>query len=254
MRPTHVRKNSRSHGFSLLELIVVIAIVTIVIGTVLSQLDQVQRRATAEQGKVDDFQQARDFLDQLTRDARQMGFPNRHSYDISLGYWQTPLINDYRIAAGLVKLTPTELDFQGDVDGSGNVSVVSYMIDGTGTCTNCIQRAQVLKVNGDPLTGQTNLSTASYTVQVPNVINYTSVFTAFDMNGTSVPFPIDINTYPARAASVRTIQVQLKVASAIDPQTGQQLESDIEGRIQIVNCSMASSGWAPPNGVQVTCQ
>jgi len=254
---TRERKSrTRFHGFSLIELMFVVAIITLVLAAVLTQLEQVQQRSTAEQGKVDDFQQARDFLDQIFRDTRQMGYPNVHNFDISIGAWQSPLVKDHRVAVGLVKLTATQLEFQGDIDGSGNVSVVSYMVNGNGNCATCIQRAQVLKVDGDPVNGQSNLAANSYSVEVQNVQNTAAIFTAYDSSGTAITLPIDIDNNPTIIPTVRVIQAQLKIASpsAVDPKTGQQLEADIEGRIQVVNCSMASTGMISQTGIHLTCQ
>lgn len=263
---------ARSRGFSLLEIMVVIGIISLVLAAILTQVDQLQQRASAEQGKVDDFQEARDFLDQIFRDTRQMGYPNVRNFDATQSAptngcvtgttWQTTLANDCRIAVGLVKVSPTQLEFEGDVDGSGRVSIVSYMVNGSGTCSTCIQRAQVYKVNGDNVTGQSNLTSSAYTVEVQNVQNPTSIFSAYDATGAAVTIGtgIDFDNNPNLIASVRTIQAQLKIASssAIDPKTGQQLEADIEGRVQVVNCSMApvtsSAAKVSSNGLQLTCQ
>jgi prepilin-type N-terminal cleavage/methylation domain-containing protein len=251
------RRAGNSRGFSLIELMVVVAIITIVLSAMLAVTDRAQQRATAERGKIDELQQARDFLDQIFRDTREMGYPNVHNFDVSQGTWQSPLINDHRLAAGLVQLTPTQIEFQGDVDGSGTVSVVSYAVNGSGNCANCLQRAQVLKVNGDPIAGQLNLTAASYTAQVQYLQNPV-IFSAYDVNGHSIALGsgINIDNSPALIESVRTIQVQLSIASpsAVDPQTGQQLEADISGRVQVSNCSMAGTGLAQINSVQITCQ
>jgi prepilin-type N-terminal cleavage/methylation domain-containing protein len=249
------KPQSLSRGFSLIELMVVVVIVTLVLGAILSQVEQVQQRAAAERGKVDDFQQARDFLDQIFNDARQMGYPNARNFDVSSGVWQSPLVKDQRLAAGLVKLTTGQLEFQGDVDGSGTVSVVSYMVNGNGNCSTCIQRAQVSKVNGDPLTGQTNLTSSAYTVEVQNVQNTNSIFSAYDGLGNSIALPIDITSNASAIANVRVIQIKLKIASptSVDPKTGQQLEADIDGGVEVVNCSMATTGLQV-NGIQVSCQ
>jgi prepilin-type N-terminal cleavage/methylation domain-containing protein len=252
------RRVANPRGFSLIELMVVVAIITIVLSAMLAVTDQAQQRAMAERGKVDDLQQARDFLDQIFRDTREMGYPNVHNFDVSQGTWQSPLINDRRLAAGLVQLTPTQLEFQGDVDGSGTVSVVSYAVNGNGNCANCLQRAQVLKLNGDPLAGQLNLTAASYAAQVQYVQNVAAVFSAYDVNGNAIALGggINIDNNAVLIESVRTIQVELSIASpsAIDPQTGQQLEADISGRVQVSNCSMAGTGLAQINSVQITCQ
>jgi prepilin-type N-terminal cleavage/methylation domain-containing protein len=259
---------ARLLGFSLIELMVVIAIISIVLAAILTQVEQLQQRATAEQGKVDDFQQARDFLDQMFRDARAMGYPNIHNFDTTITTWSPAfcstsptnscLANDSRLAVGLVKLTPTQLEFEGDVDGSGNVSVVSYMVNGSGSCSTCIQRAQVLKVTGDNVTGQTNLTSSAYSVEVQNVQNTTAIFTAYDINGNQISLGsgIDMDNNPTTIDTVRTIQILLKIASpsAIDPKTGAQLEADIDGRVQVSNCSMASTGLDVADSVQETCQ
>jgi prepilin-type N-terminal cleavage/methylation domain-containing protein len=234
----------RASGFTLIELMVVMLILSIVCAAIFTQIDQMQQRAVAEQGKVDDFQQARDFVDQIFRDTRQLGYPNVRNFDVSTGIWQSPLVKDHRLAAGLIKATSTQLQFEGDVDGSGTISIVSYMINGNGACANCLQRSQVSKVDGDPVTGQLNLTAASYSTEIQNVQNATSLFTLYDATSTAITLPIDIDNNAATVASVKTIQVNLTVASAtsVDPKTGQRLEADVAGTMQIVNCSMATTG------------
>jgi prepilin-type N-terminal cleavage/methylation domain-containing protein len=266
-------RNTRVCGFSLIEMMVVIVIVSIVVAAVLAQVNQTQQRATAEQDKLDQIQVARSFVDQIAVDVRQLGYPNSHNFDVLQGAWQNPLKNDVRIAAGLVKLTPNSLRFEGDVDGSGNISVVSYAINGDGNCATCLERAQVLKVNGDPLTGQTNLTNSSYdpaiagngAAEIQNVQNANSVgnpiFTAFKSDGTQIALPIDIDNNPALVAQVRVIQISLDVSdpTQLDPQTRQRLEANITSRVQIVNCSMAGSAAAlgiaqVAGGIQLVCQ
>jgi prepilin-type N-terminal cleavage/methylation domain-containing protein len=245
-RPTEMRER----GFTLIELVIVMLILSAICAAVFSQIEQIQQRAVAEQGKVDDFQQTRDFVDQVFRDTRQIGYPNVRNFDVSAGIWQSPLINDSRLAAGLIKATSTQLQFEGDVDGSGNVSIVSYMLNGSGNCSNCLQRAQAAKANGDPLTGQTNLTSAAYSTEIENVTNTSSVFSVYDSSGIAITLPIDIHNNASAVASVKTIQVNLTVSSAtsVDPKTGQPLEANVTGTMQIVNCSMATTGTG------LTCQ
>ena len=241
--PTNSHWKRRQSGFSVIELMVVIVIVTIVLASILTQLEQVQQRATAEQGKVDEFQQARDFFDQMYNDTRQIGYPNLRNFDTSA--WSTapasPPRNDHRMAMGLVKLTATEMDFEGDVDGSGNVSLVSYALNGSGTCSGCLQRAQLTKTaNGDSVTA---LSGLTYNTEVQNVTN-SVVFTPYDSTGAAVTgMPFDADSNATKIASVRTIEVVIRVANpqSKDPKTGQTLEADFKGRVQIANCSMATT-------------
>lgn len=277
----------RARGFSLIELMVVIVMISLVMAAVLSQVRQVQQRSTAEQGRVDDFQQARDFMAQVVRDGRQMGYPNAHNYDLNAtpltvpacggtAAWQTLLVggltlyyNDCRMAVGLIKLTPTELDFGGDMDGSGSVEIVSYKINGDGLCAQCMERAQIVKITGSPLTQATTIAAGNYVEEVQNVQNAASaaapIFSAFDASGNAIALGagIDIAASPTTVAKVRAIRVNLDVANpkSLDPQTKKRLESDITGTIQIVNCSMATTqgtlaaaGITSPGYVNLACQ
>jgi len=241
---------TRMQGFTLIELMLVMVILSLTCAAIFSQIGQIQQRAVAEQGKIEDFQQARDFVDQIFRDTRQLGYPNVRNFDVSTGTWSTPLINDHRLAAGLVKATSAELRFEGDVDGSGNVSIISYMINGNGNCANCLQRAQAVKVDGDPVTGQTNLTSSSYTTEIQNVKNTASIFSVYDSAGSAITLPIDIDNNASAVSGVKTIQANLTVSNpnVVDLKTGQPLEADVAETIQIVNCSMAATG------ATLTCQ
>lgn len=244
---TNQIRRARTRGFSLIELMVVVVMISIVLAAILTQVDQVQQRATAEQGKVDDFQQARDFVAQVVREGRQMGYPNYRNFDTTL-LLGPPFKNDPSIAAGLVKLTQNELDFEGDIDGSG-VSDISYKINGDGACALCMERAQAakkIKGSQDPLLDIP--PAAAYVQMVQNVQNTaagiaTPIFSAFDASGNQVVLPIDIDNNPIDVARVRLIRINLAVANPLsfDPKTKQQLEADITGSLQIVNCSMAAS-------------
>src|ERR1700758_3485502 len=71
-------------GFSLIELMLVIAILSIIIAAVFSQLSTAQQRLSTEETRLDDFQQARDFVDQFFRDINQIGTPNMQIMDTTL--------------------------------------------------------------------------------------------------------------------------------------------------------------------------
>lgn len=250
---------ARSKGFSLAELLIVVAMISIVMVAILAEVDQVQQRATTEQGRMDDFQQARDFIAQVAREGRRMGYPNVHNFDVSA--WSTPYMNDSRVAVGLIKLTSTELDFSGDIDGTGAVSIVSYKLNGDGGCAKCMERVQVAKTNGqNPLTQVTGISANSYVREVQNVQNGSStaapIFSAYDATGAAVTLPIDMTSNATSTASVRLIKVNLTVASpnSTDAKTGHQLEADLSGNIQVVNCSMATTGVQTSSGFQLSCQ
>src|SRR3954466_11727683 len=67
-------------GFSLIELMIVILLLSVIMGSVFSQIDLVQKRFRTEQNKLDISQTAREFLDQIVRDVHKAGYPNLRLY------------------------------------------------------------------------------------------------------------------------------------------------------------------------------
>lgn len=242
-------------GFSFLELMMVLAILGIVAGGVLSHIGQVQQRTQTEESKVDDMQEARDFIDQFFRDINQIGFPNSRMIDTTSPNWvpvlANPLTYDRRLAVGLVKIDNNEIRFEADSNGDGTPESLIYSINGSGVysgspCPLCLQRSQVDKVTGAPW---------DLTVQVPNwgtevndVVN-NPIFTYFDINGNQINvLPQDIST-PAGAniiATVKTIQINLTIRNnaILDPKTKSPIETNIQGIVSLNNCSMAAAGQA----------
>lgn len=237
----------KQRGFSLLEMLVAMGLLGIVVGSIFVQMEAAQQRMTTENIKVDDFQQVRDFVDQFFRDINQIGDPNPRMFDLTGGTWspalQSPLINDSRFAVGLTKIDANEIHFEGSVNGVGTVQSVEYMVNGSGTCTRCLQRSQINKQNGDPLTGQ---ASANWGTEVNDVVS-NPIFKYFDVNGTQITtLPVDISTAAGAntIATVKTIQINLRVSDPliIDTKTGQPIEGTFEGEISLNNCTMASTG------------
>lgn len=244
----------KQRGFTLLEMLFSLIILSLVVGAVFSQLNQAQERMSAEQTKLDDFQQARDFVDQFFRDINQIGDPNTRMFDqaaINAGPtpFQVPLMNDSRLAAGLVKIDNTAIEFEGSVNGIGTVQSVQYQINGSGACALCLQRSQVDKVNGAPWGQATNWGT-----EVNDVLS-NPIFQYYDVNGVQIPpasLPIDISTVAGAQtiATVKTIQISLRIQNPakIDMQNGQPIESVFEGEVSLNNCTIAV------NGQPMSCQ
>ena len=59
-----------------MELMIVLLIVLTIAGAIFQTINVTTQRTSAEQTKVDMFQEAREFMDQMTRDLRQAGYPN----------------------------------------------------------------------------------------------------------------------------------------------------------------------------------
>jgi prepilin-type N-terminal cleavage/methylation domain-containing protein len=248
--------NRRQHGYSLLELVIVVAILAIVTSGIFAQINQVQERASAERSKLDNMQEARDFVDQFFRDINEIGYPNVRMADTASGLWapvlttpatyawNSPYANDFRFAIGLVRIDNTEIRFEADTNGDGNVQSVRYTLNGNGNCALCLQRSQVAKVPGDPL----NAQPPNWGTEVNDALNAV-IFTYYKADGTLIPaasLPLDISTQAGAQtlASVKTIKISLTISNPAitDPKTKLAIETAYEGQVSLNNCSMAASG------------
>ena len=168
-------------GFSLIELVIVCAILTIVLGAVFNGIDLATQRSQAEQTKVDLTQEGREFIDEFERDLHQAGYPNCRMVSTAGVANNCPADNtspavamNPAVAVGLVSVSNTQVVFEGDVDGDGVVDVVVYrLVDAAGnyppatTCPCTVQRSQMPKVNGIlPLAQPTTFSQ-----ELQNVVN-----------------------------------------------------------------------------------
>ena len=222
-----------------MELMIVLLIVLTIAGAIFQTINVTTQRTTAEQTKVDMFQEAREFMDQMTRDLRQAGYPNLRNMDPSV--ITAPSIGqDTRIAVGLVQVDLGDLWFEGDVDGSGTVSVVRYHYDTTGTNCPCLKRSQVAKAQGDPLAN----TDFQYQVEVQGVQS-SNIFTAYS-GGTPVGAGITVNLASGSGttiAGVDTVQAVLSLeSSTVDPQTRTKPVTTLVTTVRLNNCSQASPG------------
>jgi prepilin-type N-terminal cleavage/methylation domain-containing protein len=260
-----LRKNeglSRQGGFTLLELLLVLAILSIMIAAVFSQLNSAQQRLSTEETKLDDFQQARDFVDQFFRDINQIGTPNVNMFDTTQAFspvlttpasysYMHPYANDSRFAIGLVSVGASSVKFEGSMNGNGTVQSVTYQIDGNGNCSLCMQRSQVDKASGNPLTQ----NTPNWGTEVNDVIIDVNkpIFRYFEYDGTEITGTHDISVSSNDAAilaKIKTIQINLTIRNpqVMDQKTHQPIETNFEGEVSVNNCSMAK------NGENMSCQ
>jgi prepilin-type N-terminal cleavage/methylation domain-containing protein len=255
---TRIPARRRQHGFSLLEMMIVVGILGIISGGILAQMDVAQQRGYSEQIKLDNLQEARDFVDQFFRDINQIGYPNSRLVDTtSLSWapalttqatyaWANTYISDNRLAIGFVSIDANAVQFEGDMIGNGVVQSIIYKVNGSGTCPLCLQRSQVDKISANPLTGQaTNWGT-----EANDVLN-NPIFTYFKADGTPIPnasLPLDISTLAGAQtlASIKTIKISLQIRNnaIMDPKTHLPIETNFEGEVSINNCSMATTGQA----------
>ena len=230
------RRSERGH--TLVELLVAVGVLGLVTAGVFGQLNTAAQRIYTEQIKVDNFDQARDFVDQFFRDINQIGYPNgRIVTNLTNG------VNDPRVAVGLVKISPTSIWFEGDINGTGVVQEVRYKINGSGNCSLCFQRSTIAKANAAPWT-QTG---GDWGTEV-NDLTTTTIFTYFDVSGNQIVPPAEpvgfvLGTDGPQLASVKTIHISLTIQdpNVTDPKTHQQIQTSFEGEVSLNNCSLAAT-------------
>jgi type II secretory pathway pseudopilin PulG len=240
-------------GFSLIELLVVAAVLLVVLGGVVSYITIAVQRSKTEQTKVDLTQEGRSFVDEFERDIHQAGYPNCRMFNT--GSNCSAHFNDHTMAVGLVSVSNTQIVFEGDVDGNGNVDSVWYrLVDSAGnfppagTCPCTIQRGQITKVDGAPLSqiplfsqelqwvvnsgvpavgsiyggglpiagnvlfgGGTQTNTAYYAA-VTTFKDF-PVFSAYDQNGATVTLPVDITTAAGQQtlATIKSVRLTINL-------------------------------------------
>jgi len=197
-------RNRAEAGFSLIELIMSAAILLLLMAGVFSQVAKMQKFSNNEEKKRDMFQNAREALDQMNRDIHAAGYPNRSQYNLSSkytnggtnpvpGFTNATIVNSNLVAAkGLVIAAPTQIMFEGDIDGDGLVDSVAYQYSAAvaGFKCPCLLRGQIQKVKGVAPGAQNTLANMNVVIEsliAPGGTLETSipppVFLFYDTNG-----------------------------------------------------------------------
>jgi prepilin-type N-terminal cleavage/methylation domain-containing protein len=198
-------------GFSFLELLASMAILSIVMAVVVEGITTMQTRNVVETNKLDLTQETREFMDQIVNDIHQAGFPGLNMFDpskLTIGTTLIPTCTlNNNLACGFKSVSATELQFEGDVDGSGVNFVDIKLNQPAGGCPCTITRGTIAKPSTTP----------AFYSQVDNVMN-TSVFTAYDSLGNVITLPLTgVGTMNNLAAIGITLFVKSPQA---DPKTG----------------------------------
>ena len=199
-------KTGQQSGFSLVELILSVAILSIVMAVIVDGIGMMQKRNAVEVNKVDLTQQAREFMDQIVNDVHQAGYPGLNMFDPTTLTSATDCTLDLNLACGLISVSSTAIQFEGDVDGTG-VSEV-YIQLSSGSCPCKLQRGTVLKSVG---------GTPPFYTEVDNVMN-SAVFTAYKTDGSQLTLPLGAGNLKNITALGITLYVK---SSQPDLQTGQ---------------------------------
>jgi prepilin-type N-terminal cleavage/methylation domain-containing protein len=228
-----------SRGYSIIELLISMAILVVLTGAIFAQIDHMQKKSASEAMKLDIGQEAREFVDQTVRDLHMAGYPNVTMY--------APPVSDVtKVAAGLVSVSPTSILMEGDVNNDGNVySVNIYYVPSDVNDPNCpcVRRSAVIKVATDSLSQPT---ASSYT-EAQNVVppgtgpgqSGEDLFSFYDQNGnpvTAVGTGADISTASGQAAidSISTVKINLTILSNLrDPATGGLMGTSMSGTAKV---------------------
>lgn len=237
----------RQDGFTLLELMAVMAFITLIAGSIFLVLNMATQRFQMESQVLDSFQTARLAIDQMTRDIHAAGFP-----PANVG-WNFPGTPPTAVAfawapgysaanpctMGVTCTTPsaTDLIIEGNISPSTGAGVqwIHYTLAGT-----TLMRGVVPKTAGtDPV-----VATSAAGVMFPyveNVVNNagTPVFN-YECDTTTTPAtPVACTATGApnnTAGYIRQVGVTLVVRSAqADPKTGRFETVSLHSQVQVVN-------------------
>jgi len=222
------RTNAKSKamaGFTLMEVLVSLAILVTVTGAVFEQINSMQKKSASEAVNVDLTQQSRDFVNQTVHDLHMAGYPGP-------GMYSNPVAHPSLVAYGLIRVSPTEILMEGDVNNDGAVESVdiSYVAsDPNDPNCPCIRRSAQPKIDADSFSQPTNLLyTETQQVFPPGTGAGQSgedLFAYYDQNGNPVNLStgadISTATGATNLASIKTVKINLSLlTNQRDPLTG----------------------------------
>ena len=207
-------------GFSLIELIIAMAVTTLVLGALYMAVNATQRHSGGIEGKVVAQQDAKAALNLMAVEIGMASYNPTFSPDL----WVNPpggagacgdksLNQNYR---GIQEATPNALTVQTDISGNGALGdpneMIRYVYDAANLritrSTNCS--------GAQPFLGDTG---GTRNVRVINNANNLAVFRYFDGSGTEIAAA----SLPAAIPDIRRIEITLAVETEhIDPNTGQR--------------------------------
>jgi prepilin-type N-terminal cleavage/methylation domain-containing protein len=246
-------QNNRRQGFSLIEMLVSVAVFTVVMAAVFSLLIASQQRYQAESERLDTFQTARQAIDLIVRDVHIAGYPPANSFSPAVlaaspqlvalpfawspGYPAAPCAVNCGAQGG-----PNAFDLiiETDVDplAANGVEWVRYRLNGT-----TLERGMATKTAGaDPA----NATQGVMVAYVENVMNNTTAAQMTNLRGFypglfpgNAPVPVFTYQFDGAAqvpGAIRTVNITLIVLSPnVDPKTRQPILVTLTGFARRVN-------------------
>ena len=251
MTPRPARKSQS--GFTLIELMVSVAIFLLVCGAVFELMRTTQNSFRTESQVLSSFEQARLGLDQIVRDVNDSGYPPQNHFSgaaPATAYAASPIAwspnyaptTPCQIGTTCVTPGPFDLILEGDVDNTG-VQWIHYQLVGT-----TLFRGMAPKAAGDPVVGPM----LPYVLNVMNnatpaqIAQFQAAYPAMFPGGNPQPlfqFWCDTQTGPVLCAAgnnspanVRDVDITLIVMTPnTDAQTNQVHLVELNGRGHRVN-------------------
>ena len=204
------RRAISTDGFSLLELLIALAVFSFIVGGIFSNLTQSQTRYQFEQEVAEVQQTARNAADIMEREIKLAGFPIASYYDSSLNWTSA---NSERVAAGFITLGATNLVFEADLLEDGIVDRVEYRLNGT-----TLERSARDKTAGG------GAPAAVYQTLATNVTALT--FSYLNSSGSATTVPAD----------VRSVGILFNInTTSVDPQNRNRRTITVQTRAAVRN-------------------
>jgi prepilin-type N-terminal cleavage/methylation domain-containing protein len=262
-----LRTRTVQSGFTLIELMVSVAIFLLICGAIFELMGTTQNRFKTESQVLNAFEEARLGLDQIVRDVNDSGYPPQNHFSATVpvtAFAASPIAWSPQYlpapstpcqigtAGGGTCVSPGDFDLivEGDVDGTG-VQWIRYQLQGT-----TLFRGATPKVANDPL-GATSPASGVMLPYVLNVMNnappaqiaqFQAAYPAMFPGGNPQPlfqFSCDTATGPVLCqnaagnnspANVRDVDITLIVMTPnTDAQTNQIHLVELNGRGHRVN-------------------
>jgi type II secretory pathway pseudopilin PulG len=242
-----VEREYSSAGFSLVELVIALGLMIVVFAVATAGIGQMVQRNSAESSKIDTVQQTRDFVDQMVRDVHGVGYPPGRVVN-----GNPTCVGNANLSCGLIFFSPTQIQYEGDLDGTGTVYQVwmQLQVPASGNCPCTLQRGVVTKaaalggtvptyfteVNG-VLNSGNGAGAGTYGVAVNGVGSYATyaaadVFDAYDVNAG----PVGACADPVACSSIRSLQITANVTSNfMDPKTKNFAVYSITSKVRLNN-------------------
>ena len=252
-------------------MMVVLLVISVIMGAVFKSINLTQQTSKSQQIRLDVTQQAREFVDQLTTDLRNAGYPNQRNMTKGVSdpnNANTSPNNTFSSAydpynsPGLIYVNNGSLWFSGTIDGStgvlpgtstlnpgtADVEIIRYDLATTGPNCPCLRRTEFRRNGGDPYTDANTLGTAVQQLEIQGVQNGTStnpIFTVYDATGTAIALPLQWSSGNT-IASVNSLKVVLTVKSTVQDYNHEYPMTTVVSSVALTNCSEAMLNGQTP--------